>query len=184
MQTAQLNDESLVNMVDGHIKASNSTSSTTYTYKSVEGIELIHKNNRILVPQSKQQVVLEWYHNILIHPGEKRMIETIKLVFTWSGLNKQVKQLVKTCHECQMYKKAGKKNYSLLPPKDAESIRWNRINVDLWGPKSVVNSNGFTYEIHVMTMVDPVTGWFEQQQLYGPPTAYRCQQITIPAGIN
>ena len=121
MQTAQLNDESLVNMVDSHI-TSNSTSSTTYTYKSVEGLELIHKNNRILVPQSKQQVVLEWYHNILIHPGEKRMIETIKLVFTWSGLNKQVRQLVKTCHECQMYKKAGKKKYSLLPPKTAESI--------------------------------------------------------------
>ena len=28
-----------------------------------------------------------------------------------------------------------------------------------------------------MTMVDPVTGWFEQAQLYGTPTAYRCQQI-------
>ena len=28
-----------------------------------------------------------------------------------------------------------------------------------------------------MTMVDPVTGWFEQAQLYGNPTAYRCQQI-------
>jgi hypothetical protein len=28
-----------------------------------------------------------------------------------------------------------------------------------------------------MTMVDPVTGWFECAQLYGPPTAYRCQEI-------
>ena len=27
------------------------------------------------------------------------------------------------------------------------------------------NKNGFTYEIHITTMVDPVTGWFEQQQL-------------------
>ena len=26
-------------------------------------------------------------------------------------------------------------------------------------------------------MVDPTTGWFECCQLYGPPTAYRCQQI-------
>ena len=63
----------------------------------MEGIELIHKkNNRIMVPPSEQQVVLEWYHNILIHPGEKRMIDTIKLVFTWSGLNKQVKLLTET----------------------------------------------------------------------------------------
>ena len=28
-----------------------------------------------------------------------------------------------------------------------------------------------------MTMANPVTGWFEQQQLYGSPTAYRCQAI-------
>ena len=26
-------------------------------------------------------------------------------------------------------------------------------------------------------MIDPTTGWFEQQQLYGKPTAYRCQAI-------
>ena len=86
------------------------------------------------------------------------MVITIKLVFTWSILNKQVKNLVKTCHEWQMCKQAGKKKYGLLPPKDAGSIRWNRVNVDLWGPKSVVNVNGCTYELHIMTMVDPVTG--------------------------
>jgi hypothetical protein len=58
----------------------------------------------------------------LVHPGEARMINTIKLVFTWDGLNKQVKKLVKTCATCQICKKAGKKKYGLLPPKDAESI--------------------------------------------------------------
>ena len=26
-------------------------------------------------------------------------------------------------------------------------------------------------------MVDPVTGWFELEQLFDSPTAYRCQQI-------
>ena len=143
--------------------------------QSVEGIELVHKNNRILVPQSKQQSVLDWYHDILIHPGEKRMIKTIELVFTWSGLNKQVKELVRTYHECQICKRAGKKKYGLLPPKTGESIRWNRVNVDLWGPKSVVNVNGFTCELYVMTMVDLITGWFEQRQLYGPPNTYVCQ---------
>ena len=62
-----------------------------------------------------------------------------------------------------MCKREGKKKYGLLPAKTAESIRWNRVNVNLWGPKSVVNVNGFTYELHVITMVDPVTGWFEQR---------------------
>ena len=26
-------------------------------------------------------------------------------------------------------------------------------------------------------MVDPVTGWFEQRQLYGKPNAFNCNQI-------
>ena len=34
-----------------------------------------------------------------------------------------------------------------------------------------------TYELHVMTMVDPVNGWFEEQQLYGCLNAYVCQWI-------
>ena len=55
--------------------------------------------------------------------------------------------------------------------------KWSRVKVDLWGPKTVKNVNGYTYKIHVMTMVDPVTGWFKCCQLYGPPTAFRCQQI-------
>ena len=100
------------------------------------------------------------------------MIETIKLVFTWSGLNKQVKELVKTCHECQMCKKVDKKKHGLLPLKSAESMRWNRVSVDLWGLKSIVDVNGYTYEIHIMTMVDLVTGWFEQRQLYDEPNAF------------
>ena len=105
------------------------------------------------------------------------MIEKIKLVFTWSGLNTQVKGLVRTSHKCQICKQVGKKKYGLLSPKTVESIQWNRVNFDLWGPKSVVNVNSFTYELHVMTMVDPLIDWFEQRQLYGPPNTYVYQQI-------
>ena len=56
-------------------------------------------------------------------------------------------------------------------------MRWNRVNVDLWGPKLVVNVNGYTYKLHIMTMVDSVTGWFEQRQFYYPPNAFTSQQI-------
>ena len=73
--------------------------------------------------------------------------------------------------------KAGKKKYGLLPPKNAESMRWNRVNVDLWGPKLIVNVNGYTYEIHIMTMIDPGIGWFEQRQFYDEPNAFTWQKI-------
>ena len=122
MLEAQISDEGLVKIVKNHLSISGKNN-TIYTYKSVEDVELVHKNNQILVPQSKQQSVLDWYNKILIHPGEAQMIETVNLVFTWSSLNKQVKKLVKTWHECQICKRAGKKKYRLLPPKSAESIR-------------------------------------------------------------
>ena len=69
MRTAQLEDENLIRIVRNHLSGSG-INNTVYTYKAVEDVELIHKNNRILVPRSKQQSVLDWYHNILVHPGE------------------------------------------------------------------------------------------------------------------
>ena len=64
MREAQLDDKPLMKLVKQHIQ-SNGHDDAIYTYKSVEDVILIHKNNRILVPQSKQQRVLDWYHDIL-----------------------------------------------------------------------------------------------------------------------
>ena len=69
MRTAQLADNSLMLMAEKNI-ASKVNSNTNYPYKSVNGVEFIHKNNWILVPESKQQSLLDWYHVILIHPGK------------------------------------------------------------------------------------------------------------------
>ena len=55
--------------------------------------------------------------------------------------------------------------------------KWLRVNIDCYEPKSIKNRNGYDYDLHIVTMVDPVVGWFEACQLYGPPTAYRYQQI-------
>ena len=48
MCIAQLKDDTLMRMVENHIAISGASSA--YTYKCVKGIELIHKNNRIIVP--------------------------------------------------------------------------------------------------------------------------------------
>ena len=60
--------------------------------------------------------MLDQYHMILIYPGETNMIETIKLVFTLSGLNKQV-----TNAKC--VNEQGRTKYELLLPKNAKSMR-------------------------------------------------------------
>ena len=52
MRTAQLEDEALIRIVKNHLSESGNND-TVYTYKAVEDVEdveLIHKNNQILVP--------------------------------------------------------------------------------------------------------------------------------------
>ena len=122
MREAQLNDEVLIKIVKNHFSSSGNNN-IVYTCKTVKDVECVHKNNQVLVLQSKQQSVLDWYHIELIYPGEARMIKTIKLVFTWRGLNKQMKELIKTYHKYQMCKRADKKKYELLPPKNAEYVQ-------------------------------------------------------------
>jgi len=57
---------------------------------------------------------------MLVHPREKRMEQSIRSVFTWKGLRKDVQDLCKHCHTCQMFQKSGQKKYGLLPEKAAE----------------------------------------------------------------
>ena len=73
---------------------------TTYTTKKVEGVYLIHKNNRIIVPPTLQERVMEWYHTILVHPGEKRTEESIRSIYTWRGLQADIISYYKTWDTC------------------------------------------------------------------------------------
>ena len=59
----------------------NNNNPSLYTYKVVKGEELLHLNNKIYVPETLQERVLTWYHDILIHPGEAKMEQTIKAVY-------------------------------------------------------------------------------------------------------
>ena len=49
-----------------------------YTTKAVEGIELVHGGNRIFVPASLKERVMNWYQTMLCHPGQVRMEQSIK----------------------------------------------------------------------------------------------------------
>lgn len=150
-----------------------------FSLKKVEGVLLLHENSKIVVPTTLKERVMDWYHYALVHPGVKRMEESIRLMYTWKGLRKDVKECCRPCDKCQRCKTTRKVKYGLLPEKEGEVVKWSRVNVDLWGPKSIVSKNGYTYQLHIMTMVDPVTGWFEMAQLYEgeAPTAKRCQEI-------
>ena len=74
MRDDQLNDKDLKKKIE----RAQRSGSKAITYKEVEGVELIHETGRILVPTAAQDRILDWYHKILVHPGQKRMYQMIR----------------------------------------------------------------------------------------------------------
>jgi hypothetical protein len=131
----------------------------TYSLVDLEGVNLIAENGKVVVPETLQDRLVDTYHELLQHPGMTRMEATIRHVFEWKGLRESVEKHCSTCHVCQLTKKQRKK-YGLLPPKEAEATPWKRVNVDVVGPYTVRTPTK-TYQLLAMTMIDPVTSWFE-----------------------
>ena len=53
-------------------------------------------------------------------------------------MRNDVTELIKTCDICQRYyRRTNRNKYRLLSEKEGEIIKWSRVNVDLWGPKTV-----------------------------------------------
>ena len=71
--------------------------------------ELLCYNNRIVIPKSLQENVLEWYHYILVHPGRDRTLKTISQHFYWKGMANDVEKYCKKCSICQTSKVSKKK---------------------------------------------------------------------------
>ena len=68
------------------------------------------------------------------------------------------------CDTCQLTRMTNKK-YGRLPAKLAEDIPWNKICVGLVGPYVIqINGKKGNLWLKAVTVVDPVTGWFEISQ--------------------
>ena len=66
----------------------------------VEGKELITYKNKIYIPDTLKDRVMDWYHTYLIHPGVTRMLSTIHSIFHWHGMRKDIEKFVQTCDIC------------------------------------------------------------------------------------
>jgi predicted aspartyl protease len=126
--------------------------------------ELICHNTKIAIPLPLQQRIVDWYHETLCHPGETRTEQTIRQHFDWKGLRKMVHKVCKKCSICQKAKVTNQK-YGKLPPKEAESNPWDTLCVDLIGPYKIRRKGKKDLVLWCLTMIDPVTGWFEMAQI-------------------
>ena len=117
--------------------------------------KLICQNEKIVVPKVLQSKVVDWYHDMLCHPGETRMEESIRHHLTWKGLRQDVRKKCRTCHRCQIVKRT-KSNYGKLPAKEAEGTPWDTLCVDLIGPYTIKKRHK-SFTLWCVTMIDPAT---------------------------
>jgi hypothetical protein len=122
---------------------------------------IITKDKKIVIPKSLQEVSVQWYHLYLVHAGETRTEQTIRLHYWWNNLRETVHKVCKECSICQTTKKS-KVKYGHLPVKAAEADPWEILCVDLIGPYKIERKKPLsTLTLHCLTMIDPATGWFE-----------------------
>jgi Integrase zinc binding domain len=61
----------------------------------------VTENDRIRIPPSLREKILNWFHTMLMHPGIQRMEETMKMNFAWPGMTTDVFNYVQQWAECQ-----------------------------------------------------------------------------------
>ena len=142
-------------------------SKDSYTTRTFHGggksRTLICFGEKIAIPPTLQKPFLDWYHEMLCHPGQLRMENTIRQHFYWPTLRDDVRKHCTVCDVCQRTKKGNKKDkLGLLPEKTAEAEPWDTLCVDLIGPYTFYRKNPKkNLTLHCVTMIDPATGWFE-----------------------
>ena len=140
-----------------------------YNISVLNDVEIVTFENKIYVPKALRCQALEWYHHFLNHPGGDRLYHTLQTVYYWKDMANQAAALCKRCDECQRHK-PRKRKYGKLPARSVgELVPWHTVHTDLIGPYSITakqfHTDGSIVErelsLTCMTMIDPITGWFE-----------------------
>ena len=63
-----------------------------------------YNQEQIYVPRDLRLEVMDWYHEILMHPGQVRMEESVLRYFTCPGCTSDIKTFVQQCKVCQKNK--------------------------------------------------------------------------------
>ena len=85
-----------------------------------------------------------------------------------------IRRYVKSCRSCQVNKRQSLR-YGHVPPKLVIMTPWRALCVDLVGPYTLKGKDGSNIDFMCLTMINPVTSWFEIVEL---PTV----KVTVPKG--
>jgi hypothetical protein len=73
---------------------------------------------------------VKWFHQVMEHPGEKRLQETFNQSYHHPRLRYHIEKL--KCKYFQKYKLEGR-DYGLLPKQEVRIAPWEEVAIDLIG---------------------------------------------------
>uniref|UniRef100_T1IH95 RNA-directed DNA polymerase n=1 Tax=Strigamia maritima TaxID=126957 RepID=T1IH95_STRMM len=114
---------------------------------------------KIVVPKSLQNKCLALVHDYSSsgHGGGDVTYERLRRSFFWVNCRQDTVKYVAKCDRCQRCKPIQRKPKGLLQPISGQIGRFERIGLDLMGPKPMTtNRNKF-----ILVIVDYATGWVE-----------------------
>jgi hypothetical protein len=94
-----------------------------------------------------------WFHQVIEHPGEKRLQETLNQCYHHPRLRYHIEKL--KCKDCQKYELEGC-GYGLLPKREVRIAPWEEVAINLIGPWKV-KVNGRQVELNALTCIDTVS---------------------------
>ena len=120
----------------------------------MDKIDIIHK---------LQKYVVKWYHTYLLHTGLDLTEVIIRQHLYWPGIIEAVHKEVTGYDTCQHIKWSINK-YGKSPANLADKTPWNKLSIDLLGPYIIRIKGKEPLILEAVTMIYPVTGWFEVAQ--------------------
>ena len=96
--------------------------------------EVLYYKDRVCVPDDNdlRKAILEEAHSgsFAIHPGSTKMYQDLKMSFWWSGMKRDISELVTKCLVCQRVKAEHQVPSGLLQPIRIPEWKWDRITMD------------------------------------------------------
>ena len=117
---------------------------------------------RPFVPSSLRVDIINSLHN-LSHPGNKSTAKLVKQRYFWPNIDKDVKEFVKNCLNCQRAK-VQRHTKSPVSAISAPTDRFQTVHIDIVGPFPPATLPNYMYPLpyrYLLTCIDRATRWVE-----------------------
>ncbi len=114
-------------------------------------------NWKIVLPESMVVDTVKWFHQVIGHPGEKRLQETLNQCYYHPRLRYHIEKM--KCKDCKKHKLKGR-GYGLLPKQEVRIVPWEEVDIGFIGPWKV-KVNGQLVEFNALTCIDMASNLVE-----------------------